>query len=414
MRFIGRREGVDPELRRADGTGRRTTTARQRPHHAVRRLQLRRAGGDPRRRARASTAAARRTFRALLYAPEMHDPDLIIRTSGEQRLSNYLMWQCGLLRARLRRRAVARLRPRGVRARAGRVRRARAALRGPLMAARAARAAPARRAATQQGSDLGARVLAAIPAIAFAIVFIALGGVLFALGADRAGRRLPAASCSRMLRGARARPARRLPRRHGARRRRALRRRLPRPARRPWRSSRSCSCWRWRPRRAGASGDDGHDLRRRWIGLAMAHAMLLRDMPHGGGDPRRHPRRHVHRRHGRLLRRAGDRPAQARAARSRRTRRSRGCSSGCVTAVIATWLAGTYQDWLSGNDALLLGLGVALAAPLGDLFESWVKRDAGTKDTGRLFGAHGGALDRLDAVFFSVVAGYYIWLALLG
>jgi undecaprenyl diphosphate synthase len=32
-------------------------------------------------------------FRRLMYAPEMHDPDLIIRTSGEQRLSNYLMWQ---------------------------------------------------------------------------------------------------------------------------------------------------------------------------------------------------------------------------------------------------------------------------------------------------------------------------------
>jgi undecaprenyl diphosphate synthase len=32
-------------------------------------------------------------FQALLYAPEMHDPDIIIRTSGEQRLSNYLMWQ---------------------------------------------------------------------------------------------------------------------------------------------------------------------------------------------------------------------------------------------------------------------------------------------------------------------------------
>jgi undecaprenyl diphosphate synthase len=32
-------------------------------------------------------------FRALLYAPEMNDPDLIIRTSGEQRLSNYLLWQ---------------------------------------------------------------------------------------------------------------------------------------------------------------------------------------------------------------------------------------------------------------------------------------------------------------------------------
>jgi undecaprenyl diphosphate synthase len=33
-------------------------------------------------------------FRRHLYAPEMHDPDLLIRTSGEQRLSNYLLWQC--------------------------------------------------------------------------------------------------------------------------------------------------------------------------------------------------------------------------------------------------------------------------------------------------------------------------------
>ena len=33
-------------------------------------------------------------FRRLLYAPEMHDPDLLIRTSGEMRLSNYLLWQC--------------------------------------------------------------------------------------------------------------------------------------------------------------------------------------------------------------------------------------------------------------------------------------------------------------------------------
>jgi undecaprenyl diphosphate synthase len=34
-----------------------------------------------------------KAFRKLLYAPEMHDPDLIIRTSGEQRISNYLLWQ---------------------------------------------------------------------------------------------------------------------------------------------------------------------------------------------------------------------------------------------------------------------------------------------------------------------------------
>jgi phosphatidate cytidylyltransferase len=82
-----------------------------------------------------------------------------------------------------------------------------------------------------------------------------------------------------------------------------------------------------------------------------------------------------------------------------------------LVALLAVWLAGRYQDWLPGTHALVLGLGVALAAPLGDLFESFVKRDAGVKDSGRIFGAHGGALDRLDAVLFAVVAGYYIWAA---
>ena len=51
---------------------------------------------------------------------------------------------------------------------------------------------------------------------------------------------------------------------------------------------------------------------------------------------------------------------------------------------------------------------MAVIAPLGDLFESFVKREAGAKDSGRVFGAHGGALDRLDAVIFSVVAGFYV------
>ncbi len=43
--------------------------------------------------ARAFTGGEETDFRRHLYAPEMHDPDLIIRTSGEQRLSNYLLWQ---------------------------------------------------------------------------------------------------------------------------------------------------------------------------------------------------------------------------------------------------------------------------------------------------------------------------------
>jgi phosphatidate cytidylyltransferase len=68
---------------------------------------------------------------------------------------------------------------------------------------------------------------------------------------------------------------------------------------------------------------------------------------------------------------------------------------------------------MTQGNALLLGLTVAVLGPLGDLFESLIKRDAGTKDTGNVFGAHGGALDRLDAVTFTIVAGYYVWLAVM-
>jgi phosphatidate cytidylyltransferase len=149
-----------------------------------------------------------------------------------------------------------------------------------------------------------------------------------------------------------------------------------------------------------------------WIGLSFAHGILLRELPHGSailidvlvgtfvGDT------------GAYL--GGRWFGQRKLAPSVSPNKTvEGLAIGMFTAVLATWLAGTYQDWLSGSDAILLGLGVAIAAPLGDLFESFVKRDAGTKDTGRLFGAHGGGLDRLDAVMFTVVVGYYIWLALL-
>jgi phosphatidate cytidylyltransferase len=149
-----------------------------------------------------------------------------------------------------------------------------------------------------------------------------------------------------------------------------------------------------------------------WIGLALAHGVLLRELPHGGGiivdilvgtfvgDSGAYIG-------GRWFGRRKLAPSVS------PNKTLEGLLIGMFTALLATWLAGTYQDWLSGTDALLLGLGVALAAPAGDLFESFVKRDAGTKDSGRLFGAHGGALDRLDAVFFTAVVGYYVWLALL-
>lgn len=149
-----------------------------------------------------------------------------------------------------------------------------------------------------------------------------------------------------------------------------------------------------------------------WVGLAMAHGMMLRELPHGAailidilvgtfvGDSGAYFG-------GRALGRRKLAPSIS------PNKTVEGLLIGMVTAVIATWLAGTYQDWLSGTDALLLGLGVAIAAPIGDLFESYIKREAGTKDTGKMFGAHGGGLDRLDAVFFTVVTGYYIWYALV-
>jgi phosphatidate cytidylyltransferase len=82
--------------------------------------------------------------------------------------------------------------------------------------------------------------------------------------------------------------------------------------------------------------------------------------------------------------------------------------------VVAVVVVSAFQTFITQADALILGIAVAILGPLGDLFESVVKRDAGTKDAGRVFGAHGGALDRLDAVIFTVVAGYYVWRAVGG
>jgi undecaprenyl diphosphate synthase len=91
MRFIGRREGVSKKLAEQMDWAERTTAANDR----ITLFVAFNYGG----RAEILDAAARyegggeEAFRKLLYAPEMHDPDLIIRTSGERRLSNYLMWQ---------------------------------------------------------------------------------------------------------------------------------------------------------------------------------------------------------------------------------------------------------------------------------------------------------------------------------
>ena len=90
-----------------------------------------------------------------------------------------------------------------------------------------------------------------------------------------------------------------------------------------------------------------------------------------------------------------------------------GLGFGVLATIVAIVVAGLYQEtWLPHGAALLLGIVVAMIAPVGDLFESLIKRDAGIKDAGSLFGAHGGALDRLDAVLFTVVIGYFVALHL--
>lgn len=86
-----------------------------------------------------------------------------------------------------------------------------------------------------------------------------------------------------------------------------------------------------------------------------------------------------------------------------------GLGCGALATIVSIAIAGLYQEtWLPHSTALLLGVAVALLAPVGDLFESLIKRDVGIKDAGNMFGAHGGALDRLDAIIFTVVVGYYI------
>jgi phosphatidate cytidylyltransferase len=170
-------------------------------------------------------------------------------------------------------------------------------------------------------------------------------------------------------------------------------------------------CW-VQVRHAGAPGVAVTLLGLFWIGFALAHAVLLRELPHGGGIIA-----------GVLVgtfvgdtaayfggRAIGRRPLAPSISPNKTVE---GLAIGLVAGIAGVWFTGLYQDWLSGTDALVLGLAVCLAAPLGDLFESYLKRDAGTKDTGTLFGAHGGALDRLDAVLFTAVVGYWVWRALM-
>ncbi len=92
MRFVGRREGVAAELVERMEWAEETTAGNER----ITLFVAFNYGGRAEivDAARGFEGSSEEEFRRRLYAPEMHDPDLLIRTSGEQRISNYLLWQC--------------------------------------------------------------------------------------------------------------------------------------------------------------------------------------------------------------------------------------------------------------------------------------------------------------------------------
>jgi phosphatidate cytidylyltransferase len=151
-----------------------------------------------------------------------------------------------------------------------------------------------------------------------------------------------------------------------------------------------------------------------WIGFGLGFLLLLRDLPEHGrlvtfavviavwvGDTVAY-----------LIGRAVGRHKFSPAISPAKT--WEGFVAGTVGAIFAVFVA-LYDDratFLSIPDALVLGAIVAVAAALGDLFESAFKRDLQVKDSGRLLAGHGGVLDRVDAFLFALPAAYFTVVAL--
>jgi phosphatidate cytidylyltransferase len=148
-----------------------------------------------------------------------------------------------------------------------------------------------------------------------------------------------------------------------------------------------------------------------WIGGGLAFLLLLRDLPQHGrlalytvllavwaGDTLAYFG-------GRLLGRHKMAPSTSPG------KTWEGFVFGSAATVFVAFVAMYKQDFLSIPQSIVLGVILAVVGPLGDLFESLLKRDAGVKDSGALLGGHGGMLDRLDAFFFAAPAAYFAILA---
>jgi phosphatidate cytidylyltransferase len=148
-----------------------------------------------------------------------------------------------------------------------------------------------------------------------------------------------------------------------------------------------------------------------WIGLGIAHMILIREIPEHGtlaaftvllavfaADTAAYVA-------GRLIGRHKLAP------RTSPGKTWEGLAAGTIAAVLVPFFALYEEGFLDVTQSLVLGGAIAVAAPMGDLFESALKRDAGLKDTGRLLLGHGGMLDRLDALLFTAVVSYYLLVA---
>jgi phosphatidate cytidylyltransferase len=148
-----------------------------------------------------------------------------------------------------------------------------------------------------------------------------------------------------------------------------------------------------------------------WIGLGLAHALLLRDIDEHGALAVFTVLLAVW---------AGDAGAYFIGLLFGRHKLAptvspgktwEGLIAGIVATIGVTFLALYEANFLTIPESLVLGAVIAIAAPLGDLFESALKRDAEVKDSGRLLAGHGGVLDRIDALLFAWVAAYYVVVA---
>lgn len=150
-----------------------------------------------------------------------------------------------------------------------------------------------------------------------------------------------------------------------------------------------------------------------WVGLGLAHVLLLRDLPEQGRLVVLTVLLAVFAADtlaffvGRLVGRHKLAPIMSPG------KTWEGFIGGTAAAVAVAFFA-LYPErdsFLTIPQSLVLGAVVALAAALGDLFESALKRDMQVKDSGRILAGHGGMLDRIDAHLFAAPAAFYLLLA---